>query len=59
MIFIIGEPWNENWAKRDTIEFQENAQDVEAAVQTLYEDGSADDSTMKGIKIIARVVNFQ
>lgn len=57
MTFILGEPWNDNWAKRDNIEFKENAVDVEAAVQKLYDDAFVDQS--KDIKITARVVNFQ
>lgn len=57
LTFILGEPWNDNWAKRDNIEFKENAVDVEAAVQKLYDDAFVDQS--KDIKITARVVNFQ
>lgn len=59
LIFVIGEPWNDKWADRESPDFKENAQDVEAAVQSLYEDGSANEGAMKGIKIIARVVNLQ
>ena len=47
------EPWQDSWADRETTDFKENAQDVEAAVQSLYEDG------LQGINIIAKVVSFQ
>lgn len=57
--FIIGEPWNDNWADRTTIDFTENAHEVQAAVQNLFENGSDNEINLKDIKIVARVVNFQ
>lgn len=54
LIFIIGEPWNPQWAKRESTDFKEMSQDVAAAVEEEYEKNADGDN-----KILAQVVHFQ